>query len=174
MLGLARKKVFIAKYDTTWPKAFEEEKKSLVKILGKDCIAIEHIGSTSVPGLSAKPLVDIAVGVPSIRDKKKYVQMLEKAGYVHRPGFKRPNQHFVFAKGNTKVRTHYIHVVKYGGAFWKKWLAFRDYLRAHPREAAKYAALKEILAKKHPDDRALYTKKKSEFVHRILARVRAI
>jgi len=168
MLGLKRKTVRLVPHDRRWARQFEEEKKKLEKILGTYVVAIEHIGSTSVPDLMAKPIIDIAVGVRTMKHGKRYVRLLEKARYFWRPNSGRLDQHILFAKGDEKKRTHYIHLFKYNGTIWKHDMAFRDYLRSHPSRARQYAKLKLALAKKYPNDRTAYTAGKSAFIENTL------
>lgn len=168
MIGLRRGTVRLSSHQKGWATAFEKEKKRLEKILGSVAVRIEHIGSTSVPGLPAKPLIDIAVGMSSMKDGRRYVRLMERAGYFWRPKWGRLDQHILFAKGNEKRRTHYIHLFRHGGAIWKRDLAFRDYLRMHPAHARRYAELKRRLARLYPDDRPAYTKKKAAFIRETL------
>ena len=164
MLGLKRRTVKLSAHDKKWVSAFEREKINLGKIFQKEAVAIEHIGSTSIPDLLAKPLIDIAVGLGTMKEARKYIKILEQAGYFYRPNWGRPDQHLLFAKGNEKRRTHYIHVVKYKGKIWNRDIVFRDYLRKFPKRARGYEKLKTVLAKRYPDDRPTYTKLKTEFI----------
>ena len=115
MIGLQRTKVRLVPYTNRWHKAFGIEKGKLRKIFGGAAIDIQHEGSTSVIGLVAKPIIDIAVGIKTMKGARKYISILEKKGYFWRPNWGRVDQHILFAKGNEKKRTHYIHVIKYGG-----------------------------------------------------------
>lgn len=132
---------------------------------------IHHIGSTAVPGLSAKPVIDLLVGVESIKDADQTIGPLEKNGY----SFWRDNPnkwHYFFVKGLPLIggtgRTHHIHLVDRGHDFFRKKLLFRDHLRSNPDDARFYEALKNELSKKFPDDRDAYTNGKTDFVNGIL------
>lgn len=166
-LGLKRGTVSLAPYNPKWVDLYKREEKELKTILGGK-VYVEHIGSTAIPGISAKPLVDVMVGIPLMRDIKKYIQKLEASGYHYRPNFGRIDQHVVLAKGNEHSRTHYIHVLRYNGKLWKDRLVFRDYLRTHPSLVKQYASLKERLAKQFANDRAMYTDRKGEFIRNVV------
>ena len=163
-IGLKRGLVKLARHNASWEKLFEKEKNNLKKILGKFAVKIEHIGSTAIPHISAKPVIDISVGVGSMKNTKLYIKILEKSGYFYRPKFGHINYHLVFAKGDEIKRTHYIHLVKYNGVIWKRDLAFRDYLRNHPYRRKQYEQLKKNLANKYPNDRREYTLNKTRFI----------
>ncbi|HEY4483328.1 MAG TPA: GrpB family protein [Candidatus Paceibacterota bacterium] len=172
IIGLKRRTVSLVSHNKSWAKLFEAEKKRLQKILGKDAHAIEHIGSTSVPGLAAKPVIDISVGLADFKRGRAIIKKMTKAGYAHRPNWGRPDQHILFAKGNDKSRTHYLHFIKFRGVTWKKDLLFRDYLRSHPVVARQYGELKNKLAKLYPNDRGLYTTAKTSFITKVLEQAR--
>jgi GrpB-like predicted nucleotidyltransferase (UPF0157 family) len=108
-LGLKRGTVSLVPYNPKWADLYICEEKELKAILGGK-IHIEHIGSTSIPGISAKPLIDVMIGIPLMRDSKTYIGKLEVGGYHYRPNFGRIDRHVVLAKGNEHSRTHYIHV----------------------------------------------------------------
>ena len=129
---------------------------------------LEHVGSTSVPGIRAKPILDLMLGLPTLDDGTAVAPELAKLGYEFRPDAGLAQEH-VFAKG--VPRTHILHVVEFGGRPWRQKLLFRDALRAEPDLARAYEELKIALAVKFPKDRAAYTAGKSEFVLRVLNRV---
>lgn len=170
MIGLKRGTVKIVQYDPRWKELFETEQKRLRKLLSKEFVDIQHIGSTAVPGLSAKPVIDIAVGVMSMGNAKKYIHEIEKIGYVWRSKFGRIDRHIVFAKGNGVTNTNYLHLVKYRGKIWEDRIAFRDYLIQHATARKQYEKLKYKLAAKFSDDRESYTGQKEMFVKEILNR----
>lgn len=161
MIGLPRSTVEIVPYSNLWPGLFAEEAERLRAAIGEHTVAIEHIGSTSVPGLAAKPIIDILIAVMEISDVQKCVVPLESIGYEYRGELGIPGRHF-FGKGET--RTHNLHVVEIGSAHWRRHLRFRDYLREHDEVRNDYQALKEGLAEKHRHDREAYTDAKSEFI----------
>ena len=172
---LIREHVEIAPYDPRWPELFALEKTHLVALLPGDVVRrIEHFGSTAVPGLAAKPIVDMLVEVTALDDvKARVVPVLQTQGYdyVWRPtsGEDGPPWYAWFIKRDRAgTRTHHIHMVEADFPQWES-LAFRDYLRAHPDVCAEYAALKRRLASEFPSDRVAYTEGKSEFIRRITA-----
>ncbi|MDE2188735.1 MAG: GrpB family protein, partial [Patescibacteria group bacterium] len=161
MIGLKRGIVKLVPHNKKWSLLFEKEKTRLLKEIAGDAIMIEHIGSTSIPGIKAKPVIDIAYGVKSMKDHKKHTKVLIKAGYVLRPGLGRVDRHLVFAKGTNKTRTHYLHLMKFRGKEWNYHIFFRDYLRNHKQAARKYERIKEKSMNKFRNNRKLYQKEKN-------------
>lgn len=167
---VTKEEISIVPYNPIWPSLFEKEKLFLLKILPSSIIKrIEHFGSTAVPNLSAKPIIDILVEVSSLEEtKKKVVPILEAAGYEYfwRPEFdeNKPPYYAWFIKRDTKGnRTHHIHMVEADSKLWDR-LYFRDYLREFPEEAKRYDKLKKGLSEKYPSDRVKYTTEKSNFI----------
>lgn len=163
--GLTHGTVQLADWTPRWAELFTEEAARLRVALGDLALAIEHYGSTSVPGLVAKPLLDILVGGPQATDASLYIAALAPAGYDHAPHAEVP-EHLVFGRG--LARTHLVHVVRYGGAAWHRALVFRDALRGDAALRETYAALKRELAQRHGVDRSRYTEGKSAFVEHVL------
>jgi len=170
MIGLKRGIVKLTSYKKEWPVEFKKEKKRIEDLLGDKIIAIEHCGSTAVPNLDAKPVIDILVGVKTIKREGEYCNnRLDKLkGYCSRKKYFPKKNRFVVAKGNDKTRTHYIHIVRYKGIIWKKLIMFRDCLRNNKSALDKYSKLKKNLSNSHPDERKIYTQKKSKFIKDIL------
>jgi GrpB-like predicted nucleotidyltransferase (UPF0157 family) len=168
---LTREHVAIVDYDSRWPEIFACEKAHLVAVLPTDLIRrVEHFGSTAVPDLAAKAIVDMLVDVADLEEtKRRIVPILEAQGYdyIWRPthGDDGPPFYAWFIKRDpaSGVRTHHIHMVESHFPQWDA-LLFRDYLRVHPDVASEYAALKRRLAELHPHDRIAYTQGKSEFI----------
>ena len=131
--------------------------------------AVEHVGSTAVPALPAKPILDLLAGRPVEGALAPYVAACEAAGYRYRGESGIPGRHYFVRDAPDGRRTHHLHLVEHGGAFWRSHLAFRDYLRRVPARAAAYAALKRELASRHPGDRTAYTEGKAAFVAETLA-----
>lgn len=172
MLGLKRGTVKLSKYDKKWTKLFETEKQLLLGTLGSDIIAIEHIGSTAIPGIPAKPLIDINIAVSSIDDAAtgKFIAPLRKLGYAYMHKF--PDRCF-FAKGPEEKRTHHLNLVKAGnGSGWTDCILFRDHLRRNKPARDEYAALKTKLAEQFPLDRESYTQAKEKFIQKIIRQAR--
>ncbi len=170
MIGLKRGIVKLTSYKKEWPLEFEKEKKNLEKILGSKIVSIEHCGSTAIPGIKAKPVIDILVGVNTVKREGEYCNnRLDKLkGYYSRNKYFPKKDKFVVAKGNKQTRTHYIHIVRYNGNIWNKLIYFRNKLINNKNLAQKYSKLKEELFKAHPDERRVYTEKKSNFIKSIL------
>jgi GrpB-like predicted nucleotidyltransferase (UPF0157 family) len=165
--------VSIVPYDPAWPRMFEEQKKHLLDYLPADLIRrIEHFGSTAIPGLAAKPIVDVLVEVDSLEETKaRMAPVLEAQGYDYfwraTHGEDGPPFYAWFIKRNAAgVRTHHIHMVESDFEHWDR-LLFRDYLIEHPEAAKEYETLKYALARDYPNDRVAYTNGKSEFVVRV-------
>jgi GrpB-like predicted nucleotidyltransferase (UPF0157 family) len=134
--------VVLVPYDEAWPSLFVEERARIERALGSWAEGIEHVGSTAVPGLAAKPILDIMVGVGSLRDAEQYIRPLEQLCYECRGEAGVPGRLF-FRKGDP--RSHHLHVTEIGSEFWERHLVFRDYLRAHPGTAREYARIKQHL-----------------------------
>ncbi len=162
--------IVVVPYSITWPVRFRIEARLLQVALSALKPAIEHIGSTSVPGLAAKPVIDMLVGVPSIDAIRAYADRLSNYGYEYIPEYENalPDRRF-FKRMVRGVRTHHVHVVELNGLYWKRYLKFRNHLRADPWLAARYAEVKRRLAGRFPDDRDAYTNGKSGFVEAVLA-----
>jgi GrpB-like predicted nucleotidyltransferase (UPF0157 family) len=159
--------VVLVPYNEAWPSLFLEERVRIERALGSLAEGIEHVGSSAVPGLVAKPILDIMVGVRSLRDVDHCIQALERICYEYRAEAGVPGRLF-FRKGDP--RTHHLHVAEIGSEFWERHLAFRDYLRAHPETVLEYAQLKCDLATRFRGDRAAYTEAKTSFISEVVRR----
>jgi GrpB-like predicted nucleotidyltransferase (UPF0157 family) len=165
--------VVLSEYDPCWPERYQHERDRILHAIGEYVVAIEHIGSTAVPGLGAKPIIDIMVAVRSLRrDAPACVEPLRRLGYEHvsRPDFK---DSAFFCHGVWGPSTRHLHLTEYGSAFWNEKLLFRDYLRLHSDTAAEYFALKCSLASKHAANRTAYTDAKSSYIHSVMNRARS-
>lgn len=169
MLGLEPGTVAIASYSDDWAMLFAHEKQRLQAAIGEHTLAIEHVGSTSVPGLAAKPIIDIAVAVADLRAVADCVAPLAKLGYNYKGEYGLAGRHY-FNKG--KPRTHHLHMVLLASDYWRHHLLFRDYLRRHPETVAEYASLKRSLAAQFNADIERYTDSKAPFITRVLEAAR--
>jgi GrpB-like predicted nucleotidyltransferase (UPF0157 family) len=167
MIGLKRNTVSLVKYNPEWIELFNKEKVLLKEILGQDAIGIEHIGSTAIIGIMAKPVIDIALGI-DFKKVNEIKAILENNNWIFRPKFGDINKHIVFAKGNDIERTHYLHLMQYESKEWKEKIFFRDYLNNNEKERIEYEKLKIEAMNKFSDDRKNYTKEKDEFVQKII------
>ncbi|WML39520.1 GrpB family protein [Neobacillus sp. OS1-2] len=159
--------VIIEDYNSDWTKDFEREKSELINILNGKIISIEHIGSTSVNGLGAKPILDIAVGVNNLEDVDKFIEPLKQIGYECRQHKEFPERRF-FRKGEWRAGTHHLHFYEFESEHWNNQLLFRNYLRTHPDDLKKYHQLKKEMAEKYHFDRVSYTEAKGPFILNIL------
>ena len=170
MIGLARGSVRLAPYTSEWARAFAREREVLRSEISDHVVAIEHVGSTAIPGMVAKPIIDIAVAVQRLEDLKECVQPLEEADYEYR-GELTPGDH-LFVKGDPSSRTVHLHIAEYGGRVWEDYLLFRDHLCMHRNVAEEYASLKRELAERYKDDRDSYTRGKALFIESVLMAAR--
>jgi GrpB-like predicted nucleotidyltransferase (UPF0157 family) len=173
--------VSIHPYDPAWPAAFTRERDYLRACLPGDLIGrIEHVGSTAIPGLAAKPIVDMLVEVTDLAAvRSRVVPLLESQGYDYfwrsTKGEDVPPFYawFIGRDPATRMRTHHIHMVERDFPHWES-LRFRDYLIANPDVASEYEALKRRLASEHAHDRVAYTRGKSDFIERVTAVARGV
>jgi GrpB-like predicted nucleotidyltransferase (UPF0157 family) len=164
--------VHLAPCDDAWPAMFQAERQRLEAALPGAFQEVQHIGSTAVPGLPAKPIIDLLAGVRSMAEADALVEAICRAGYTTSHEFNATlADRRWFMRAAHGRRTHHLHVVVHGGAVWQARLAFRDALIQDAELAARYAALKWRLAEQHRQDREAYTQAKSDFVEQTLAQV---
>ena len=176
LIGLKRGTVKIVPYNPAWAQIFEQEKLALKKMFGDRILAIEHVGSTAVPELPAKPIIDINVAITSLIDVQDFIEKLPTLGYQYLPNRSYPvpeydYRHF-FIKGPESNRTHHLKLIELYNKEWKDSILFRDYLRLNKEARDRYTTLKQQLTEKYADDRASYTEGKTEFIHEIIRQVR--
>jgi GrpB-like predicted nucleotidyltransferase (UPF0157 family) len=164
--------IVLVPYDDAWPARFEAEAERLRQALGAAALRIEHVGSTSVPGLTAKPVIDIQVSLAVPYPRSPAWGQLESLGYTHRPMGDFDRVYPFFKRPADWPHTHHVHLCAAGGEQERYHLAFRDWLRSHPDTAAAYVALKHELAARHQghDDaaRERYSMAKTAFVQGVL------
>lgn len=169
ILGLKKGSVKLSCYRKDWPSLFLTERKFLKAKLGKLPIRISHVGSTAVPGLCAKPILDIMLEVLSLEKVEKAVSRLESCGYLVKPREEDPVPGRLFcSKDIDGLRCFHLHVTEAGSAFSKEHLRFRNILRKDPKAAQAYARLKRRLSKKFPNDRNAYIEGKAKFISEVL------
>ena len=169
-LGLTRGEVTLSPSNPAWQTAYEQMAPSLLAALNDLALAVEHIGSTAVPGLPAKPILDIAVGLRPDADRDAVVEALQSVGFLYR-GTAEDDEDVNMMFGWEDAPRHRVvnlHVVPHDGRRWHEWLTFRDRLRTDPHARDTYAALKTNLAQKFPTDRKPYITGKNAFVEQIL------
>jgi GrpB-like predicted nucleotidyltransferase (UPF0157 family) len=159
--------VEVVDYDPEWPKRYERERDRIAAALGEGVVAIEHVGGTAVPGLPAKPVIDIMVGVPDIERAGQAVAGLINLGYQYVPELESqlPERRY-FRRGVPE--THHVHMVALSSDFWEEHLLFRDYLRTHPQAAEEYGKLKRGLAGRFRFDRDAYRAGKVPFIETVV------
>lgn len=162
----------IVRYRRSWPAMFDAEAGLLRAAFGARALRIEHVGSTSVPGLAAKPVIDIQVSLPSLEAREAGLRTMAALGYVHVDLGEFDRVYPFFQKPADWPSTHHVHLCEAGGEQERLHLAFRDWLRRHRRTAADYAALKKRLASAHDGSslasRERYSLAKTEFVTEVL------
>jgi len=165
-MGLAVGEVKLLSYDQDWPKQFEIEKDNLRRIFG-DSMSIEHVGSTSIEGISAKPIIDIAIGINKLEDFEQYRQIFEES-----PEYSikedSDKDEILIRKGPEENRTHFIHISEKSSPRFRNYIKFRDYMRNHPDARDEYENLKRALASKYADDRKSYTAAKADYINSII------
>lgn len=165
MVGLDRSRVRLEPHRKEWQAEYRTEVAHVTSIIGDDILRFEHVGSTAIEGLPAKPVIDMLAIVADLDAHRSIVEPLEEAGYELRS---EDENRLFFAKGPTDSRTHYLHVAEEGSEYATEMLAFRDHLRENPSIAASYANLKRSLADQFPEDRDSYTEHKSAFIEEVL------
>ncbi|WP_291583876.1 GrpB family protein [Clostridium sp. UBA6640] len=171
MIGLKRGIVKLAPYTYEWKEEYNKEEKLLHSVIGKYVLDIQHVGSTSIEGLDAKPIIDIAVAVESLDKVECFKDLLEDMGYQY-GGNAGVEGRLMFAKGSEDLRTHYLHIETLNGPIWKNHIYFRDYLRLHKEYIHQYLELKRDLAEKFEDDRYSYTNEKDKFISMVLEKAK--
>lgn len=160
----------LSAYSPMWPVTFDIERGRLEDIFGKGAVLIEHVGSTAVPGLGAKPIIDILLGAPALAVVERQIPALVATGYRYVPEFERamPDRRF-FVKPRGHPGYFHLHAVVYDTPFWKDMLDFRNLLRADRGYADRYWRLKSALAARHRNDREAYANAKSDFIKTALS-----
>lgn len=160
-------RVVLFDYDPAWKIAFENEENILKSLMKEDIANIDHIGSTSIPGLKAKPVIDVLIQLKNGKSlQDSYAAVLEDSGYIENVFNDQKNRR-LFTKGNGQYRTHNIHVTTYNSDFAAEMITCRDKMRADPQIVKEYAELKEALARDYPNDSRAYYKAKQAFLDRV-------
>lgn len=164
-----RAPIELVDYDPNWPAKFAAERELLLGSLQPWLYGpIEHVGSTAIPGVRAKPVIDIMVGVETLPASRSAIPVLEKLGYQYW-SYRTEVMHWL-CKPSDEFRTHHLHLIPLDSELWRSRLAFRDFLRRDAATAARYVALKDELAASYRNDREAYTEGKTEFVRLTVAR----
>ena len=173
MQGLKRGTVQLHRHDPAWIREGARIVKSLSRLFGRDCVGCAHVGSTAVPYLMAKPIIDIVLAVPSLEIARARIPEMRRLGYTFVPEGETEAQ-LLFSRrvGDGSIVTQHIHVVVGGSREWSDYIAFRDYLKGRPDIAREYEAKKRELLAAFPDDREAYTAGKAEFISGAVRRAR--
>jgi GrpB-like predicted nucleotidyltransferase (UPF0157 family) len=166
--------VILTAFSPDWPTQFHAIREDLLAVFTPLVVTIKHIGSTSVPGLSAKPVIDVLLGARSLKDIESKIKPLSEIGYsyVHKYECEIPMRRYFVRASTTSLRVH-LHAVELGSRIWQAHLAFRDRLRADANLCAQYQALKLRLAEEFANDKSGYTDAKGPFIQDVLATILA-
>lgn len=171
ILGLKRGTVALHKHNKLWKELFKEEKDLLLETFPGKILEVSHGGSTAVPGIPAKPIIDMFAVVDDLLKTNDLRKKLEELGYNYRGEEGAPGR-ILYAKGPEELRTHHLNLVEKGNVQWNNHLLIREYYLAHPEIAADYANLKTKLAKQFPDDRKAYGAGKNDFILDVIAKAK--
>lgn len=165
VLGRPRRRIRIVNYDPRWPETFAAERELILSVVGDAITSIEHVGSTAVPGLGAKPILDMLGGLDNLYDAFRCIEPLSSIGYSYIPEYESdlPERRY-FHKRPDNGQWFNLHLAEVGGDFWERHIGFRDYLRREPEAAAEYHRLKVSLARQFPEDTPAYTDAKTDFI----------
>jgi len=158
-----QREVELVPHNPEWSQLAEEEAKRILEQLSIPVIGVYHIGSTSIPGIKAKPILDFVIEVEDLDDIIRSTEMLGELGYISKGEYGIPGRQF-FTKDTDGERSHHLHVFQQGHPDIERHLVFRDFLRANPEAAQKYEIIKEKLAKRFPKESGNYTEAKSDFI----------
>ena len=173
-IGLERGVVRLEPHNAAWAQRYQEERARLAAALGPHVLDIQHVGSTAISGLWAKPILDVAIAVVSFEAAAVYIAPLEALGYLYRSENGIPRRHyFVLRAPDSDMTLVHVHMLEGNSAEWENHLLFRDHLRAHPDEVQAYQSLKQKLMAQFRGDRLAYTEGKAGFIARILEQARA-
>lgn len=168
MIGLKRGTVELLPHDPEWDEIAKKTVAELEDILGSVAVSVQHVGSTSIKTICAKPIIDIAIAVRDFSDILQKLPALETHGYIRR-NIGNVGEVFLSCGDDTAdTRTHHIHIVLLDSRQWRDYIFFRNYMNSHPDTAAEYERLKRELMEKHKNDRLRYTDGKAEFIENIL------
>ncbi len=163
----------VVAYNPTWPQAFETAKTEIIEAVGPHVQTVEHVGSTSVVGLCAKPIIDILVGVHDWEEARATIAPLERIGWEFRGQRGIPRRHYFVVRMPDGSRTHHLHMLELTSPHYADMLTFRNHLRTHPTAATDYAALKLRLATRPESHRGAYQQAKAPFIQRVFYEIRS-
>ena len=170
-IGLKKGTVKLKKYNSNWKKLFEQEKKLLLKYFRNEILEISHGGSTAIPDMPSKPIIDMFAVVKSIKVAEKIKKELESLDYHYRGKEGVPDR-ILYVKGDENNRTHHLQLMQRKSSSWKDHLLIKNYYLKNPSVAKEYAKLKKKLAKQHPNDRVAYRNGKDSFIKNVIAQAK--
>jgi GrpB-like predicted nucleotidyltransferase (UPF0157 family) len=174
MIGLRRGEIHLEPHNPKWAQLYERERARLAAALGDHVLDLQHVGSTAIPGIRAKPILDIAAAVASFEAAAVCIAPLEALGYTYRGENGIPRRrYFVLRSPDGETTLVHVHMLEIDSARWENHLLFRDYLCTHPQAAQAYQELKEQLMARYRHDRRAYTEGKGAFIARVLGLARA-
>ncbi|MEM6502667.1 MAG: GrpB family protein [Cyanobacteria bacterium P01_C01_bin.89] len=162
--------VMVVPHNPQWQQRFEQESQQIAKALDSTVVAVHHIGSTSIPNIYAKPIIDCLVEVRAITQVDQHSGAMAALGYEVMGEYGIPGRRYFRKDNAASIRTHHIHVFEVGSDHIRRHLAFRDYMKTHPEDAQGYSNLKRHLAKTHPEDIEAYMEGKHDFIQAIDAK----
>lgn len=174
ILGAEINTVRLEEYNPKYVELFNEEKQNLIRLLKDKILHIEHVGSTSMPGIVSKPIIDIVIAIEDLQDIDEVKSILVKEGYIYKGPLDNDNDRYQFLKGNSIKRDFHIYFTTLDSEVWYDYVLFRDYMLSHQEDLKKYEALKKSLAKLYPNDRRNYTKHKESFIKEIQLKAREL
>lgn len=170
MSAISNSGVIVRPYSSEWPNHFRDVRDELLPAFAPLAVVVEHIGSTSVPGLAAKPVIDVLLGADSLAEVESKIEALGRLGYGYVPKYERelPMRRYFVKSSAGALRIH-LHAVERGSRLWQEHLAFRDALRADAGLRSEYQSLKLELAERFADDKSAYTDAKGPFIRTVMA-----
>ncbi|MBP3284682.1 MAG: YfcE family phosphodiesterase [Clostridia bacterium] len=174
LLGVEINTVVLQEYNPKYKELFEKEKANLLKYLGDEVVQIEHIGSTSMPGIVSKPIIDIVVAVKDLGKIGEIEKILTEKGYIYKGPISAIDDRYQFLVGNSIKRDYHIYFTELNSEVWYKFVLYRDYMLSHPEELKQYEMLKMKLAKLYPNDRRNYLKHKQVYINEIHKKARKL
>ncbi len=168
MIGLKRHTVKLVPHDDSWNIIFKDTKKEILNLIGHLIIDIQHVGSTSIKNIKAKPIIDVVVLVDNLEIINQMIDILEKNGYEYRGDGGDDGGHLFVKCSEPDIRTHHIHIVQTNDIQWDNYLYFRDKLNSDRQLAIQYNYLKEQLGNKYKENREEYTKAKNDFINKVV------
>lgn len=165
--------VKLVPYNPIWPQQYEAERGLILKVVGEKILSLDHIGSTSVPGLGAKAIIDIIAGVMDKKTADAILEAIRPLGYVHKSSGEdeNPDWFYCVCRNNGGIRFH-LHLVRYNSDFHLKHIIFRDWLRSHPEDSGRYYELKQDLAKRYNSNVIVYANGKTDFIRSIVEKAK--